>query len=322
MQLNLQTCVALLSPVAVTLTTAMPANLPPGQGLKLSALPALPDPNFRYVAAYRKPDISFTASTMACVAAMRDLAFLDIDSYLGSKKSWTHAGYPGVSVTVEGEGGTRSTVRFAMWLIQAGIRDIMLRERYETSVFTGWYREVKIGRVSFNRHHHASAQGPQIAGDAVAEIHSSGFSFDLQLSSTSGSITSDDKLHVQVEHLDKAVDKRDIFFAIIWLLMTLASHHEHEPLHAFHCSLMAPTAEVRTIWNTVVRPGSEAYLLRVADLVNMLAHLAVVLLRDNKYQEMNLIISEGEVEIARGAIRTRPLPRGLAMPLTSNVTIS
>lgn len=42
-------------------------------------------------------------------------------------------------------------------------------------------------------------------------------------------------------------------------------------------------------------------------MVNMIARLAVVLVRDDTWKEMNLIVEDGVVVIARGAIRVKPL---------------
>ena len=52
----------------------------------------------------------------------------------------------------------------------------------------------------------------------------------------------------------------------------------------------------------------------------MLAGLAVQILRENKFNEMDIIISEDGVTIARGAIRTKPLPRPPTVLAAANVT--
>lgn len=321
MQLRLQVCIALLCAATKCNPVAVPAIIPAGQDLGLSALPDLPDLDFTYDAAYTIPHLSSTASIMACVAAMRELALLDMNSNIGRTKTWTHPGYPEVSVLMEEVGGSRSTVRFAMWLIQAAIKDIMVRQRYQTSAFLGQYRNVIIGRVQFIRHQHAGGAEPQITVGVGGEKSSSDVSFDLKLPSTTGRTASNDDFSASVQYLDKVMDKRDTFFTIIWLLMAFGSHG-NEPLRVYGCNVLSVTAEVRTIWNSVTRPARQHYLLKAADMVNMVAHLAVVLVRVNHYREMNLIISEDGVEIARGAIRTRPLPGELAFPLTSNVTVS
>ncbi|KAL8770426.1 MAG: hypothetical protein Q9209_003852 [Squamulea sp. 1 TL-2023] len=236
---------------------------------------------------------------MASVAAMRRLAYLDINSFIGNTKTWSHPEYPGVSVTMRGEEGRGSSVRFAMWLIQASIKDIMFLERYQTAVFSGWYRGIRVGRITFSATGHANVEGTSRIATPSVKNNISSISFDLNISSTGRSPVSTDHLDARVQYVDKAMDRRDAFFTMIWLLMAFASRY-NEPLGAYSCSVPAVTAEVRTIWNAVLRPPRPPYLLKAGDMVNMIAQLAVVLTRDQVYQEMNVIISDEGVEIARG----------------------
>lgn len=321
MQYHVQIYISVLYAVAVCSSAALPSANPAVQNPGLLALPDIPDKDFRYVAAYHEPSISVNASIMACVAAMCELAHLDINSYMRNEESWTHPEHPQVSVTVYGVGGARQSVRFATFLIQAGIKDMMIRQRYEKAVFFGWYREVNIGYVVFDATQTQSAKETQISSTARVERNSSGVSFDLQLPSTKGTLTSGDKLHAQIDYLDKAMDKRDSFFTIIWLLMAFGSHSD-EPLRVFHSTITSVAAQVRTVWNTVKSPGSLPYVLKAADMINMIAHLPVVLLEAGTFREMNIVISDNGVELAKGAIRTRPLPRRPVVGSLTNITVS
>ncbi|KAL8790931.1 MAG: hypothetical protein Q9213_000356 [Squamulea squamosa] len=258
---------------------------------------------------------------MASVAAMRELAQLNINSFIGNTKTWSHPGYPGASVTMQGQGGKRSSIRFAMWLIQASIKDTMLRERYQTAVFFGWYHGARIGRVIFSATGYDNVEATSRVATPVVQNNLSSLSFNLDIPSTGRSPVSQDDLDARVQYIGKAMDRRDSFFTMIWLLMAFGCH-SNQPLRAFSCSVPAVTVEARTIWNAVMRPPSHPYMLKAGDMVNMIAQLAVVLARDQTYREMNVIITDEGVEIARGVIRTRPLPPSSALPLTPNVTIS
>ena len=119
--------------------------------LNVSALPNLPDDDFNYVAAFSSqgPDFPSTACIMAGVAAMNDLALRKIDEVVGESESWTNPEYPGVAVSLVSERSPGVTVRFAMWLIHAGVKDMMIRRRYRTAIFPGTWRNLEIGYSSF-----------------------------------------------------------------------------------------------------------------------------------------------------------------------------
>ncbi|KAL8671952.1 MAG: hypothetical protein Q9168_003578 [Polycauliona sp. 1 TL-2023] len=294
-----------------------------GQDLGFSSLPDLPDQDLTYDAQYLPGTLSSIASFMACVAAMHELALLEKDSFIGDNRIWFHPGYPEVSVTMVEVEGCRSTARWAMWLIQAAIRDIMIRSRYQTAEFLGQYRKVKIGIVQILKSRHPvpldMPQQSSIAG-ATKPSTSNDVSFKVQKPNGTGSTILADPYDARVNYLDKPMDMRDTFFSLIWLLMAFGTYG-HMPLRVFHISFLTITTEVRTIWNRVPHSPSGEPPLTAADMVNMVASLAVVLARDLTFKEMNVFVIEKGVLIARGAIRTEALPRGLVLPMTSNVTV-
>ena len=323
MQLRLQRCIVLLSAVQTCISAALPATNAVGQRLGFSSLPDLPDQDLTYDVQYLPGTLSSMASFMACVAAMHELALLEMDSFIGDNRIWFHPGYPEVSVTMVEVEGCRSTARWAMWIIQAAIRDIMIRSRYQTAEFLGQYRKVKIGIVQILKSRHPvpldMPQQSSIAGTARPSI-SKGVSFKIQQLNGTMSTVSADPLNASVKYLDKPMDMRDTFFSLIWLLMAFGTYG-HMPLRVFHISFLTITTEVKTIWNRVPHSPSGEAPLTAADMVNMAASLAVVLARDMTFKEMNVFVIEKGVLIARGAIRTEPLPTGLVLPMTSNVTV-
>ncbi|KAL8927101.1 MAG: hypothetical protein Q9172_001523 [Xanthocarpia lactea] len=318
MQLHIQICLILLYAVTICITTAVPSVAPAAQGLEVSALPDLPDQDFRYATLYRGPSFSDTTAVMAAVAAMHELASLNFNSSIRTPSTWTHPDYPGVNVTLHGDGRERPTVRFAMWIIHAGIKDMMVRDRYATAVFMGFYREVEIGRVWFLATPPAGAEKPQISAAAGAGNDRNGSSSDVEIASAQKTVASNDNLHADTVYLAKAMDKRDSFFTCIWLLMALGAH-DNDPLGLVQFVFQAITVEVRSIWNTIKRPSSHPDVLRTGDMVNMIAHLPIIMMHDDMFREMNVIVSDEGVVIARGAIRTSPKPRKLALPSTPDV---
>ncbi len=318
MQLHIQICLILLYAVTFCIAAGVPSATPAAQDLEVSALPDLPDQDFRYVTLYRGPSFSITTAVMATVAAMHELASLNFDSSIRNPSTWTHPNYPGVNVTIHGEGAERPTVRFAMWLIHAGIKDMMVRDRYATAVFIGFYREVQIGRVWFLATPNAGTEEPQISAAAGAGSDRNGSSSKVERASAQRTVASSDKLRADTVYLAKAMDKRDSFFTCIWLLMALGAH-DNDPLGFVQFVFQAITVEVRSIWNTIKRQSSHPDVLRTGDMVNMIAYLPIMMMHDDKFREMNVIVSDEGVVIARGAIRTSPRPGQLALPSTPDV---
>ncbi|KAL8687727.1 MAG: hypothetical protein Q9224_005066 [Gallowayella concinna] len=325
MHLHLQMCLAFLYTTLLYSAATVPAANTTRQDLELSALPDRPDQNFRHEVAYREGhSLPENAIIMVCVAAMQEIAHLDTDAYVSNTKSWVHPEYPGVALSVLAEGGRTMSVRFARWLIHAAMRDMMFRDRYEMSVSRGWYREDFIGGITFYPEPDGSAQQSLVSPPPNA---SSGIAFSFQhgQSGTTGISTLGDQLHAYVEYEGKAMDKRDTFLSIIWLLLALGGRGG-ELLRSLYVKTKAITVEVRTIWNSISRPGTEQYIVTCGDLINMLARLAVILQKENRFSEMNVIIREGQgkPEIARGAIRTKPMPprTRITVPGTMNVTTS
>ncbi|KAI4179169.1 MAG: hypothetical protein LQ346_007250 [Caloplaca aetnensis] len=296
---------AICSSVAIVLpnpAVASPISTPVLDDIKLGALPNLPDTSFSYRVAYRSEPLSSLPSTMAGVAAMRDLAMMGFDDPVSTTQQWTHPEYPGVTVAFAEDNGKPVRVRWAMFLVHASIKDMMLRDVYQASVFFGYYRRRPIGRVLFYPTGHPPASIPSLEASSTAKRGKDTTNLDIGLFSAS---RVNDELQARVEYVNKAMDRRDALLTILYLLIGLGGRH-NSPLQAYHCSLQAVTAEVRTIWNTIPSPGAP-YVLRSGDMVNMIARLAVVLVRDDTWKEMNLIVEDGVVVIARGAIRVKPL---------------
>ncbi|KAL8750822.1 MAG: hypothetical protein Q9184_006284 [Pyrenodesmia sp. 2 TL-2023] len=245
---------AILLPHAATV---LPVSTPPDvEDIKVGALPNLPDPNFEYTATYRAEAIATLASIMACVAANRELAMMGFDDPVNTAQTWTHPEYPGVALGFAEDNRKPVMVRWAMFLVYAAIKDMMLRHRYQASVFSGFYRNGPIGRVLFHPvQQPANLQQPGPTTVANATKDTNGLRFNVRLSARRTNPSPNEELQARVEYLDKAMDRRDALLTIIYLLISLGDRHNAQ-LQAYHCALTAITTKVNTIWNKIPSPGA------------------------------------------------------------------
>ena len=267
----------------------------------LGALPGMPDTDFSYLAGYHQPSLPYTACIMAAVTAMRELALLDLDDHVSSKSQWTHPDYLGATVSVAGSDEGTVTVRFSLWLIHAGLRDMLYRQRYEVAKFAGTFRGRQVGYALFEAYRPRNVE----EGQAAKILRQSSISLSNSLITASLALEGNDNLQADVEYLPKDVDSKDIFAMSVYLLMSLASQKIDEPMVAYHISFDAITARIRTIWNGVKSPAAHPrqHILTAGDMVNMIAYLPEICIHDNRFREMNIVIKEDEAVIGRGAIR-------------------
>ncbi|KAL8837529.1 MAG: hypothetical protein Q9170_002488 [Blastenia crenularia] len=228
-------------------------RIPSISNFTFSTLPDTPDLHFRYVAAYHLPDLDSTACIMTSIFAMRELASLPINSLIDTDSTWTNPDYVGVSLSVRGEKSPRISVRWAMWLIHAGIKDMMVRNRYQKAIFFGWYNDIKVGSSYFTAT--TTEQGLQasspLASNAKASIRANNnrtgtsFTFSIGSAGTTSKVgtANDDELHADIEYLPQPMDKRDSLITLIYLIMSLGGRN-NEPLNVFHCTISAITAEL------------------------------------------------------------------------------
>ncbi|KAL8925661.1 MAG: hypothetical protein Q9208_003344 [Pyrenodesmia sp. 3 TL-2023] len=238
-----------------------PVSTPGFEELEVGALPNLPNADFRYTVAYRAESLSNLASIMACVAANRELAMMGFDEPVSTAQRWTHPEYPGVALRFVEENMKPVTVRWAIFLVYAAIRDMMLRDRYQASVFFGYYRESPIGRVLF----YPITQGANLQQSESTTIagtpkDTNGATFDVRPFAPRANPSPNNILHAEVEYNDTAMDRRDALLMIIYLQISLGGRH-NAPLRVYHCALAAITTKVNTIWNMIPSPGAQ-YILR------------------------------------------------------------
>ncbi|KAL8724330.1 MAG: hypothetical protein Q9181_006874 [Wetmoreana brouardii] len=298
------------------------AKLSAASKSNLSAIPNIPDADFDTVSYYHdNTPISENACVMVFVAAMRQLALRHFEEDLSPGSfSWQHPRYPGVVLSLGPPlGKHKISVRFALWTVNAALRDMMFRDRFqEMEIFTT-YKGNPIGFLQMLPSTPTVAvkaeQGPAIMqqpqGDGLAPTASSGSSVTFDVNSTRvgadvGTVRGD-QLQAHIDYLDKKVDRRDIWVMIVWSMLYLAPSNR-VPLGFWRTSISSVASEVTCIWNSVrPPPRTRPYLLTIGDLISLLAQLAEQLLQDNQFREMNIAAREKGIDIARGSFRTKPL---------------
>ena len=262
---------------------------------------------------------------MICITAMRELALLPFEDDDIPEKTWTDPRFPEVELIVgPTRGGGKLTVRFALWMITAVTRYMMGENRFQTAYFSGTYRGSRVGDVRFSRatikaagYNTSVAQQPQTSGNTAAERNLNGleFTFDRVGSDTDLSVRGD-QLRAKVNYLGTSINRRDMLMMILWLILWLAPRNR-EPLGVWRITQELLTSEVTVLWNRVKQ---DRYLLTGGDVISFLAYLPEVLLREDIYQEMDIVIHDGGVTVARGSFRAKPLTGLLGLPTATNIT--
>jgi hypothetical protein len=263
---------------------------------------------------------------MVCITAMRGLALLYFEDDDIPQKAWTHPQFPGMELTVgPASQSEKLTVRFAMWMIAAVTRFMMAEDRFQSAHFTGFYRGERVGVVTLfgaasdaGGQNSSVSQEPQasaiVAGGSI--LNGVGFNFDGMISGAARN--ANDQLRAEVQYLGTSINRRDMLMMIIWLLLWLAPRNR-EPLGVWRMAQPLLTCEVITLWNRVKQ---DQYLMTGGDLISCLAYLPEQLLRDNRFEVMDILIKEGDVVVARGSFRVKPLTGLLGLPPATNFIFS
>ncbi|KAL8700632.1 MAG: hypothetical protein Q9201_005349 [Fulgogasparrea decipioides] len=291
-----------------------------GPSTDLSTIPDLPNENFKYGTRYQGALIRDTLCMMVCIRAMRDLAVKAFDQKVSALSIWVHPKFPGAAVAAgPSSPAAVTTVRFLMWLLLCAIRDMMARNRFQTSEFKGQYLGRDVGVVRFSDNHRDLAgtqhngivprqlQASEAVPTAASKDASASFAFNAT-SLVGTDPSSNDKLDGHVTYLDKAIERNDIFLVVCWTLINLAPHDKTRPLDRIVTSINGVSAVVTTIWNKAPQAGAAADQFTAGSLLSLLAYLPEILLQDNKYREMNVEMKDRGVIIGRGLFRSSPLP--------------
>lgn len=328
----------LLCILSLSKAAAIPALISTNTNLNLitptatnlsDSLPNLPNEDFEYSVHYHGSSLPDVPCMMVTVFAMRELA-LEVFSEKIDGKTWIMNGYPHVAMSVENPGDIL-TVRWTMWTISAAIKDMMRRNRFQTSEFKGTYLGHPIGVVKFFAPNTietvAMAKGaanavPQIAGGAsIANQSTATISInrdDRKVNATSN----DDQLRASLTYKTKEISRRDMFNTIIWMLLNLAPHKNDERVLVITVTTPAITTSVTTHFIRVPRIPPRIEPLKYANLISLLAKLPEVLLRVNMFREMDIVVKDVDVAIGKGTLRSTDLDGFVGFPLTANIVVS
>ena len=312
-----------LDPSHASLSLITPA------GTNLSGnFPNLPDKNFLISANYRGVVLPDTACMMVSVFAMRELALLDLDDILLSK-TWKMDEYPQVALSV-GNAGDSLSVRWTMFTVTLAIRDMMTRNRYETSQFISTFHGIKVGEAHFLPTNAIDTRAvnetteyavPQLSGGAsTASSSMASTAVDIDHANLNASFNDDD-IRADLTYRTKEISKVDMFMAIIWTLLNVAPHGVDERIVVTSNNCAAITASVTTRF--LRARGCPARLqLQYGNLASLIAKLPQVLLQGNVFREMDIVARESGVVVGKGTIRSADLSGSMWVPLTSSVSIA
>lgn len=292
--------------------------------------PNLPNEDFGYSARYHGAALPDVPCMMVCVYAMRELALLPdfSDRYLG--KTWIRDDYPQVAMSV-GNPGDMTTVRWAMWTITAAIRDMMLRNHFQTSEFNARFIGVRIGIVKFfapntikllSATNRTKSAVPQVAEAASMAVHNTAtVSVNLGNSDLNTNLI-DDGLWASLTYRTKDIPRGDVFMTIIWMLLNLAPHENNERVLVLTVTAPTITTAVTTRFIRVKEISPRVDPLMYGNLISLLARLPEVLLRENRFCEMDIVVKDDGVSIGVGTIRSTVPSGSVGFPLTANVSFS
>lgn len=265
---------------------------------------------------------------MVCIFAMRELALLP--NFYGDHeipgKTWRMDDYPQVAISV-GNPGDVVIVRFAMYTIAAAIRNIMTRNRFQTSQFVGSCWGVKVAYVKFftpdtiettfaaNRTEYAVSQ----VSKAVSTVNDDTTTIpinigDLNLNATSNN----DQLWASLTYKTKEISKNDMFMAIILALLTLARYVNEERIRVLTITDFAITASVTTYFIRVTGIPPRLQPLQHGNLISLLAKIPEVLLREDMFREMDIVVKDDNVVVGKGTMRLTPPSGFVGVPLIAN----
>ncbi|CAD6587519.1 MAG: hypothetical protein ASARMPREDX12_002920 [Alectoria sarmentosa] len=317
-------------PSLISTNTNTNVNLvaPTATNLTIGIAPDFPNDEFECYPDYGGPLLPDIPCIMVCVFAMRELALLP--NFYGnheiSGKTWRMDEYPQVAISV-GNPGDVVIVRFAIYTIAAAIRDIMNLNRFQTSQFVGLWLGVKVAHVKFfapdtiettfaaNRTEYAVSQ----VSKAVSTVNDNKTTIPINIGDLSLNATSNnDRLWADLTYKTKEISKKDMFMAIIFALLTLAQYANEERIRVLTITDFAITAKVTTFFIRVTGIPPRLQPLQYGNLISLLAKLPEVLLREDMFREMDIVVMDDNVVVGKGTMRLTPPSGFVGVPLIAS----
>ena len=293
--------------------------------------PDLPDDNFHVSVEFQRgavlPAIAFV---MVAVTAMSELALLDFGDAC-PPKTFSRDDYPEVSLYV---GNPREilTPRWGLFLIALAIKDMMTHNRFWISQYQATYNVLgsnpRVAVVRFFARtgiettaaaNHTKPAVPQISGAPSTADRSTDTFFTDASDSKIDFGSNNDEMAALVTYSSKEISPADMFMAILWTLLTLAKHGNEERVIITANTCAAITASVRTYFKRVAGGRTRLQLL-YGNLVPLMAKLPEMLLQENKFREMDIVITDQDVAVGKGMVRSTALSGIMGVPLTTNIS--
>lgn len=311
---------------AATLPSLIPTNtklnliVPTGTNLTAGIAPDLPNDVFGYTSEYGGPLLPDIPCMMVCVFAMRELALLPgfLRDHEIPGKTWIVDDYPQVALSVGGPSGV-VTVRFAVYIIEAAIRDMMTRNQFQTSQFVGTWLGVRVVNLEFFAPN--AIETPVVK--AVPTVKDKMATVSIDISHPNLNATSNkDRLRAVVTYKTKEISQKDMFMAIIWAILTLAPLEDEERIRIETITDFAITASVTIYFVGVTGIPRGVQPLQYGDLISLLATLPETLLREGVFREMDIVVKDGNVVVGKGLMRLTTSSGFVGVPLIANVSAS
>ncbi|KAI4219628.1 MAG: hypothetical protein L6R40_008716 [Gallowayella cf. fulva] len=276
----------------------------------LSALPDIPDHRFDARVSHQFPKLRFIDCQMAIIAAMRELTLMDFDTELGAE-AYRHERFPGIIVLVSpGYGLATTSIRFMIWTLLAAMRNILTERKCRRTFYYGDWDKREVARAMIlpdvaRIQTHVVVPPMQDVTTTTTTVNSDpngniSFNFRPHLHGTD--IVGSDELHADVTYLGKTMDPRDIMVTITVMMLRLA------PTNRDDLEILSVSdgikREAKSVFNRAAR--SLPYIMTSGDLISLLAFLPEQCLRDNKWEEMDVTVTDNDhprVVIARGSFR-------------------
>ncbi|KAL8671007.1 MAG: hypothetical protein Q9168_004478 [Polycauliona sp. 1 TL-2023] len=273
-----------------------------------------------FKSAYSGVPLQADAVMMLCVQAMAESARLIPDKPFYHWAPSSHPEYPGVvmrmSIYLKSPDYDESitTGRWASWIIEDAIRELMTHETYRAAQFRGMWKGETVVQIEIAPTRLGDQQqtigipgvsAQQITQPAGTQNPASDQTIVTFPSNTSMSARpATDQHRMVIQYLATPIDKRDIFMMIISIMVDLAPGGE-EGLNTFGSktgAVSAPRLEISDSWQgynvpqVPVRFSSD-------DLSNLLYVLPIILLKEDKWFEMDIVATDQKVLVAKGGVR-------------------
>ena len=287
--------------------------------------PDLPNHEFDYTSKYSGRLLPDIPCMMVCVFAMRELALLS--NFNGGceipGKTWIMDEYPQVAISV-GNPDDVVTVRFAMWTITSAIRNMMIRNQFQTSQFVGTWLGVRVVYMNFFAPNTIETTVVKTHTEyAVSQSSADTATVSINIGDSNRNVTlNDDQLRAEVIYKTKEISKKDMFMAVIIALLTLAPHETEERIRIVTITEFAITASVTTYFIRVLGIPRRLQPLQYGNLISLLAKIPEILFREDMFREMDIVVKDDNVVVGKGTVRLTASSGFEGDPLIANASVS